>query len=363
MATQVDINSNTSVTCPQTSYFVSAIVTGTSLDGQSFLEFQLTKCVKSRRTNRLLPFVISASCLTFASNSHAEPKTTINMQNDSQRALAELRASLSTQPRWIKVHAAEALIGAGHAAEARNVFLTEWKKSKDEPEYRIGIMRVLARSSSDETDRLEWTNRIKSAFFDGTGTDRIHAAESLAKLRVTLNPNESEKAEENLTSSNSALAVNTCWALAASGSIRHTKLLEQFLDSHILDSRLVAAYAMARLPVVSAAGGQRLSQAASIEQPDTTNYMFMTSAAFTVAAKQGNTKEIDRCRIELNKGLRAVSPPDRREACNAFAAAGTKADAAIVGELLEDSDPDVRVSAAAAILQIDQRSRVSKQER
>lgn len=101
------------------------------------------------------------------------------------RYVRELQFILRTQPQWVKVHAAEYLLRLGYPDGVREAFLDEERRSGSEPRYRIGIWRVLARTASGE-ERERWTQKILNAFLDTSGTDRLHAAETLAKLGISV---------------------------------------------------------------------------------------------------------------------------------------------------------------------------------
>ena len=303
--------------------------------------------------------VATSLVLMAASLSRAEETRRTTMTNfDSQRAKAELLHALSSQPKWIKVHAAEALIDLGQSEEARDAFLKEWAEFENQPQYRIGIMRVLARAHHKEVDRLEWADRIKKALFDAAGADQIHAAESASKLNLSFSPSEIVQLEELVERSQPDLAVNSCWALALQGGSEYRKQLVEFVGSTDPNLRSVAAYAMGRLPLLAPDASQELYDAASSEQAESSAFAYLTSASFVVASQNGNATEAQRCRAALVNLLREGTSAAQREACYAIATAGSGADLELVRDLLDHADPDVRVSAASAVLQLYRRSRL-----
>lgn len=99
-------------------------------------------------------------------------------------ALGDLQALLYTAEKWVKVHVAEFLLWENYYSnEVRNVFLAEEERFGDTAQYRIGIWRVLAQAASHPDERKKWANKIVAAYGDTHGADRLHAIESLAKLR------------------------------------------------------------------------------------------------------------------------------------------------------------------------------------
>ncbi len=99
-----------------------------------------------------------------------------------RQAVAVLHDALNQEPLWVKVHAAEYLLALDYRSEVREIFEQEQVAHSDEPKYRIGIWRVLARESYDVARRDRFISRIRATFLDSSGPDRVHAVETLAKL-------------------------------------------------------------------------------------------------------------------------------------------------------------------------------------
>ena len=73
------------------------------------------------------------------------------------RALGVLRGAVAAEERWVKVHAAEALLVAGDGEADRGevalAFDRELAAKGSEPRYRIGVWRVLAEAARDDHSR------------------------------------------------------------------------------------------------------------------------------------------------------------------------------------------------------------------
>lgn len=112
------------------------------------------------------------------------------MMNENEiQALSDLRLLLFTEKEWIKVHAAEFLLGVGHDVdEVKAVFMGEEKRFANIPKYRIGIWRVLVQAANDEEERRQWIAKIVECYQDTAGADRLHAIETLAKLHYPVEP-------------------------------------------------------------------------------------------------------------------------------------------------------------------------------
>lgn len=107
------------------------------------------------------------------------------------KALADLRSLLPSQKEWVKVHVAEFLLWENYNAdEVRAAFLEEELNFGHIPKYRIGIWRVLVQAAINEQQRLQWIDKIFAAYNDLEGQDRLHAIETLAKLKYPVKPDE-----------------------------------------------------------------------------------------------------------------------------------------------------------------------------
>jgi len=116
---------------------------------------------------------------TAQENAETAPGVTEELR---ERAVKTLRDAMDTEPRWVKVHAAEHLLSLGYPQEVASTFMRELEAFENEPEYRIGIWRVLARAAISPEERESWVSKIKSAYLNEEGPDRLHASETLAKL-------------------------------------------------------------------------------------------------------------------------------------------------------------------------------------
>ncbi len=105
-----------------------------------------------------------------------------------KKCLEDLVSILNNEGEWIKVHAAEFLIWEGNGTcdtDIEELFLKENDLFGDTSYYRIGIWRVLAQASTTDSGKNFWRNKILEVFVNPNEVDRIHAIESLAKLRYT----------------------------------------------------------------------------------------------------------------------------------------------------------------------------------
>ena len=269
------------------------------------------------------------------------------------QAARVLHDALASEPRWIKVHAAEALIAGGSDAdrdEVRRAFERELAEHGSEPEYRIGIWRVLAQAAPG--DRGGWVRRIADAFLDAAGPDRLHASESLGKLGYRARADEIDAFERAAHGGVNALAANALWVLANSGRADAEPRLADLLTAGDAATRATAAYAVRHLQTVSSTTWTKLTAALGAERANGLVRASLAAAAFV----QAPTSQRPAFRYALEQQSRGDADM-KSEVCGALAMAGERDDLALVATLAVDANVDVRVGAARALIAIDRRAR------
>ncbi len=128
--------------------------------------------------------------LCIAANIHAPTalaaKSSSEILTDELRSqcITELRNDLENGKKWVKVHAAEALLEQGYPQNVDEVFKDELSKFGSEPEYRIGIWRVLARATHDPLIRDQYLTQIKEAYLQPNGPDQLHACRKPGQVSI-----------------------------------------------------------------------------------------------------------------------------------------------------------------------------------
>ena len=100
-----------------------------------------------------------------------------------ERAIQVLDRELRGDSGWTQVHAADALLDHGFTQEVHQVFAPIANNAPDS--YRVGVWRVMARAATTEKLRAGFVEKIRRVMHDPTASDRLQAAESLAKLGVS----------------------------------------------------------------------------------------------------------------------------------------------------------------------------------
>ncbi len=269
------------------------------------------------------------------------------------RAVIELRRALKEEPQWVKVHAAEALLASNHREEVQSVFEQELKRAGNEPQYRTGIWRVLAKADPDKARRTSYINNLVSVAVAENSLDRVHAVEALAKLRYELTATEKTKVEKFAESSPAADESNYRWLLANSAKAADVDALVDLLKSPTAEPRSGAAYGLRFLAVAKPLPQQAIDQLTQVatKEPASAGRVYLISAAYVVA-KEPQSLEFHQ---KLMSYLKSDVKEERYEALCALAIRGNKDDLSHAIHLLDDHEADVRVAAAAAILQISHR--------
>lgn len=231
------------------------------------------------------------------------------------RAVEVLRNELRDADQWVKVHAAEALLQMGYPEGVEEEFRQELTRYGDQPEYRIGIRRVLARATKVPREHAEYVAQIKAVFFDEGAPDRVHAIETLGKLHVKLTDDDQAYVARYASETQNPFAF---WVLAQNGGKEAVAELERLEES---DDPIKA-----------------------------------TRAAFCLEQLQPELKEAwleAGGRAQSISALRSENAADRKNACRLLGEFGTPDDRGLLLPLLDDSDADVRIHAATGLLTLE----------
>ncbi|SEJ58568.1 hypothetical protein SAMN05216327_11383 [Dyadobacter sp. SG02] len=288
----------------------------------------------------------------------------------SGACIALLRKVLHEREEWVKVHAAEYLLWAGYPEGVREVFLNEAKQFETKPQYRIGIWRVLVQATDNESEKLVWLNKVKEAFLNENGPDRIHAAETLAKLRISMFTEAPEITGRALASGSQALALYTFWSTAFD-SAKQREIVKNELVKNLTPlsgsdeaKKSISAYALRQLGDLNEHQWRQLADEALQEVETSTARVNMLGVAWSTAVDPADPK-LPLIKAALLKYHLAKTKGERSEMAMALAAKGNGEDLSVLTEMFENkhplgdapSDDDVRAAAAYAILKIRQRGR------
>lgn len=287
-----------------------------------------------------------------------------------QRAVQTLRDALVEQESWVKVHAAEFLLRLSYPQGVREEFQQELELHGEQPQYRTGIWRVLAKASRTPAEREEYVKKLLTAARDSDAPDRLHAVESLAKLGVELDPLSAEDVAAWANQASDADAVFAQWLLALS---RRDDVDSQQREDEVVTllrrgealTRLRAAYVLGQLIPLEPASMEALMEVAQqamedqpsdeISQLADAHVLAAAWKATSIEDEDGELSEPhDRYRNELQRRAQD-SPAVAGVLAGALADAGRPNERDLLTGWLDRSDADLRVSAAWGLLRLDRR--------
>lgn len=296
--------------------------------------------------------IASLTCLAGPSDDAGAvdpPAVTTDLRDRSVRTLRE---TLERESLWPKVHAAEFLIGLSYPDQVAETYEAERTVHEEQPQYRIGIWRVLAQCAPSPSDRAAWIERIKQVLADPAATDHVHSMESLAKLGVRVGDPDFRAHVERAADEDARAKVMADWLLAGSGDLAALVRLTETLGSTDPQSRLLAAYALQWLRTGDPAVWKSVQAAADAEPADSPARIYLLAAATVLAPSEEDAAAY---RERLVDAADHGTAGDRYHAGFALASRGTTRDVPTLTAWLDDPDPDARAAAAAALLRIDRR--------
>ncbi len=260
-----------------------------------------------------------------------------------------LRQEMCSTTGWVRVHAAEALLDHHQAQLAAPVF-APWVDTTPPP-LRIGVWRVMARAAETPAERERICGQIRQVMLDPQAPDRLHAAETMAKLGVS-NPEDRPAIEAWLACAEPAIQPFLRWLLVLSGD-QHERDREEMRISELLSAsdpaaRLRAAFALSRLPAVSADTLRRLESRLPAEPADSPAQVFLAVAVLNQFPEEAAAAA--QARSRLTATLAVGKPGEQLEAAIALGKKHVRSSACALRQLLSSSEPDARIGAASGLL-------------
>lgn len=280
-------------------------------------------------------------------------------------ALADLRTLLHSEKEWIKVHVSEFLLWERRCVEEVKLeFLEEARKFADVPKYRIGIWRVLAQAAKNERERAQWVGNIVKAYHDPVGEDRLHAVETLAKLRYPIDP-DPVQLDRLAHGSVDAFSIFSLWNAAYAGGYgihRAQQRCVELLERTDLDAVLFStvSYVLRDLGILEGAAWQRCYRNSLRFRSDTTLYANLLTTLWIVAPGAAQVETAKQNLMEMTND-KSVLP----HIFVGFARQGTAHDKDTLVQLFEQArdagragyDADTHGYAAYAVLALHRRLR------
>lgn len=304
----------------------------------------LMSCISRSASRIALASLIAALIVTYSAAD--EPKPGVPGPQLQQKAVAILHEAMRKGLRFEKVHAAEALLWSGQPRGVREFYLEEKRTLGLEPPYRIGIWRVLKRTSAaNSADERQCLDALLQVLGDAQAKDRGTAAETLAKLKyaertpVVLDLAEHGKAD---------LRVSARWILANAGRAGDEARLVEMFQSSVAQDRFYSAYALRHFKTIRPASLAALRDLAAKERADGEVRCYVLGALYThlpAAEKEWAKRELLGYAASGNTG-------QRYQSCMALANWPTNDMAPAAEKLLGNQPVDERIGGAYLLLKI-----------
>ncbi len=277
----------------------------------------------------------------------------------TQLALDNLHAVVAHDHDLPRLHAAENLAILGEP-DPFAAIKADVPKMVTQPVFRIVTWRVQARVAAHAGASMKaQTDQVVAVFFmQPDASDRVNAAETLGKLRY--NPPAAEAArfrEVAETAKNPLLRMHARWVLAGNGKKAEEAALAAFLGDPDANVRGDAAYALRFRPHLHSETRKLLIAAAEKEAKGSYARCYLYTSA-TLHAKKAERAPL---LSEVEKYAASGNAEEKYESMNGLALYGTADEIPMLRKYLApavpyvEADADIRVAAAAAILNIQRR--------
>jgi len=304
-----------------------------------------TRLIATPRRVTVAPVIFAAAIVAGVSIKPAPgEQATVEVSRNS--LIDSLRQSFANETNFIRIHAAEALVEHGMGDEVAAVLTREAATAPSIT--RVGVWRVLARTSSDSA-RAGHVAKLRHVMLSEGEPDRIHAAEALAKLNQAL-PDDREAITRLADEASPPQSCHPLWLLTLTGDAKAEGRLAGLLDSPDEVARLVAAYVIGRLPTISDEARRKLVTVADNE-PTWSPALGYLLAAATLRGKELFIDQRLRFRRRLIDRLKDGSVNERYEAALAIGSTGDLTDLEHLQSLLSQPG-DPRIGAAQGALRI-----------
>jgi len=196
-----------------------------------------------------------------------------------EAALETLWQVLKNEQGWPKVHAAEALIDCGYAAEIRNFCDAFSPETANSGFPLIGYYRVRARCGSDLHERALWLDHLKRRALDFESPLQVLAIESLAKLQAPLIEEERLKVREFIRTASHENALFGWWLLASNDTPKAQDAVREALAVKEVKSQSRAALVLRMLNSRDSRVLEQLLQTIKEEPPESLAIPHLIAAA------------------------------------------------------------------------------------
>lgn len=234
----------------------------------------------------------------------------------NKKAIENLYERIEDTSFWNKVHSLEFLADLGLNKEVDYILKDEFSKYEMYPQKRIGYWRCMAINERDSCKKSIYIRKILEAYLDPGSPDRIHAAESLAKLSFSLKKYPATWLIND--TQNNLLEAYVNWSSVypeSSSMIIDYAGLFELLKSKKPEQRKIMAYGTKYLKRIDAPHWKELMALALKEPLDSPSAIYLLCGTYiTCPTEERNSDNIRLIRDKLRRMARSNNKTNRYEA-------------------------------------------------
>ncbi|MEZ4968981.1 MAG: hypothetical protein R2814_04840 [Flavobacteriaceae bacterium] len=279
----------------------------------------------------------------------------------------KLQYALENSSKWQKVHAAEYILNHDYSNNVHDIFVEEEKQNRNEPYYRIGIWRVLNQAATATEEKKRWLDSISSVFEKYTSLDRVHAAESLAKLKVSPNTISFKVTDSILKSAHNPLWGYTYWGTAYTSEADMLKVKNKFMDIILksdepISIKGIALFALYKMKNISTQDWNILCSRAMNEPMDSPLYTSLLTCTLANTPKDSLfSARGHKCREKLEKQIYSSNNNEIAASLAVYQDIAAEEDipflTSFMDKGIDEDNIEITMAAANAILSFDGQGR------
>lgn len=280
-----------------------------------------------------------------------------------KNAKDNLQYALENSSKWQKVHAAEYILNHDYSNNVYDIFVEEEKQNRNESYYRIGLWRVLNQAAISSEEKNHWLDSISKVYEEYTSLDRIHAAETLAKLKVSPNSISVKVTDSVLKSDHNPMWAYTYWGTAYTSEKEMDQVKSTFMDI-ILNSnestlvKRIAIYALYKMKNLNTQNWDLISSRAVNEPMDSPLYTSLLTCTLANTPKDSLlSTRVLKCREKLEKQIYSSNNNEISASLAVYQDIATEEDIPLLTSFMDkgfdDDNIEIIMAAANAILSFD----------
>lgn len=281
----------------------------------------------------------------------------------SESNLAVLMEAMECDDFWVAVHATEYLIDLGYLEQAEKNCMEHLVSYEGVPQKRIGLWRVQYQLAPSVHTKARIVDKLTAAYLAPNGPDRIHAAETLAKLRFCFNELDQQVVQADMEAGD-MIGAFVAWGMSIAcpplqKNDDHSRLLH-LLQGDVAERKL-AAYGLSFLSKPTALQWRALADKA-LAETDAETKAYLLGAAYQLysAGQTADTVVYEQVRTQLLALVHSTIKSARMELCRALASRSDSDGKAVLTQLASlqsaikslpgHQNLDIRATAAYGLL-------------